>query len=202
VEELPGCPLARMSFALGGGREWKTKEEWSFDTSSGGSVGEIVMIDIPEIERVLTTMDAKRAKDSSAIWTIDQLVWPFGSRQKKLSAGKSEILKLLIQSEVGAYLVIDEEDEMVRVPHAHRLERDCTWQLEPCIMLEDLQNGPLSYGSWSLYGAPGQWIQRIFKILNEFHLLSVFKGFAALACTIFFGPSLMKLAGGFFYPCR
>ena len=111
------------------------------------------MLDVPEIERVLTTMDAKRAKDSSAIWTIDQLVWPFGSRQKKLSAGKSEILKLLIQSEVGAYLVIDEEDEMVRVPHAHRVERDCTWQLEPCIILEDLQNGPLSYGSWSLYDA-------------------------------------------------
>jgi hypothetical protein len=111
------------------------------------------MIDVPEIERVLTTMDAKRAKDSSAIWTIDQLVWPFGSRQKKLSAGKTEVLKLLIQSEVGAYLVIDEEDEMVRVPHAHRVERDCTWQLEPCIMLEDLQDGPLSYGSWSLYGA-------------------------------------------------
>jgi len=115
-------------------------------------VGEIVMIDVPEIERVLTTMDAKRAKDSSAIWTIDQLVWPIGSRQKKLSAGKTEVLKLLIQSDVGAYLVI-EEDEMVRVPHAHRVERNCTWQLEPCIMLEDLQNGPLYYGSWSLYGA-------------------------------------------------
>jgi len=115
--------------------------------------GEIVRIDIPKIERVLATMDAKMAEDSSAIWTIDQLVWPFGSRQKKLSAGKAEILKLLIESNVGAYLVIDDEDEMVRVPHAHRVERDCTWQLEPCIMLEDLQNGPLCYGSWSLYGA-------------------------------------------------
>ena len=111
------------------------------------------MLDISEIERVLTTMSAKRGKDSPAIWTIDQPLWPFGSRRKKLSAGKTEILKLLIQSEVGAYLVIDEEDEMVRVPHAHRVERDCTWQLEPCIMLEDLQNGPLYYGSWSLYGA-------------------------------------------------
>jgi hypothetical protein len=111
------------------------------------------MLDVPEIERVLTAMSAKMAKDSSAIWTIDQPLWPFGSGQKKLSAGKTDILKLLIQSEVGAYLVIDEEDEMVRVPHAHRVERDCTWQLEPCIMLEALQNGPLSYGSWSLYGA-------------------------------------------------
>jgi len=111
------------------------------------------MLDVPEIERVLTAMDAKRAKDYSAIWTIDQLVWPFGSRHKELSAGSTEILKLLIQSEVGAYLVIDEEDEMVRVPHAHRVERDCTWQVEPCIMLEDLQSGPLHYGNWSLYGA-------------------------------------------------
>ena len=111
------------------------------------------MLNVPEIERVLTTMDAKKAKDSSAIWTIDQLVWLFGSRKKQLFAGKAEILKLLLQSEVGAYLVIDEEDEMVRVPHAHRVERDCTWQLEPCIVLTDLQSGPLSYGSWSLYGA-------------------------------------------------
>jgi hypothetical protein len=98
-------------------------------------------------------MGAKMAKDSSAIWTIDQLVWLFGSRKKKLSAGKAEILKLLIQSEVGAHLVIDEEDEMVRVPHAHPVGKECTWQLVPCIMLEDLQNGPLSNGSWSLYGA-------------------------------------------------
>ena len=111
------------------------------------------MLDVREIEKVLTTMGAKMAKDSSAIWTIDQTLWLFGSGQKKLSAGKTEILKLLIQSEIGAYLVIDEEDEMVRVPHAHRVERDCTWELEPCIMLDDLQNGPLSYGSWSLYGA-------------------------------------------------
>lgn len=108
------------------------------------------MLDVPEIERVLTAIDAKRAKDSSAIWTIDQLVWLFGSRKKKLFAGKAEILKLLLESEVGAYLVIDEEDEMVRVPHAHRVERDCTWQLEPCVVLTDLQSGPLSYGSWSL----------------------------------------------------
>jgi hypothetical protein len=111
------------------------------------------MLDVREIEKVLTTMGAKMAKDSSAVWTIDQTLWPFGSGQKKLSAGKTEILKLLIQSEIGAYLVIDEEDEMVRVPHAHRVERDCTWELEPCIMLEDLQNGPLALGGWSLYGA-------------------------------------------------
>jgi len=47
-----------------------------------------------------------------------------------------------------------------------------------------------------------QWIQRVFKILTEFHLQSVFKGFGASACTIFFGPTLTKPAGGFFYPCR
>ena len=119
------------------------------------------MLDVPEIERVLTAIDAKRAKDSSAIWTIDQLVWPFGSRQKKLSAGKTEILKLLIQSEVGAYQVIG----LSMVPQR-------------------------------------QWIQRIFRMLTEFHLLSVLKSFAALACTIFFGPTLTKLAGDLFYPCR
>ena len=46
-----------------------------------------------------------------------------------------------------------------------------------------------------------QWIQRIFRILTEFHLLSVFKGFVALVYIIFFGPSLMTLAGGLFYLC-
>src|SRR5438034_11562665 len=67
---------------------------------------------------------------------------------KNLSAGKTEILKLLIESEVGAYLVSDEEDEMVRVHHPHRVERACTCQLEPCIVVSDLPHGPLSSGSW------------------------------------------------------
>ena len=45
---------------------------------------------------------------------------PFGSRQKKWVAGRTEILEPLIESEVSAFLLIDEEDEMVRVPHAHQ----------------------------------------------------------------------------------
>jgi hypothetical protein len=109
------------------------------------------MIPVGEIERVLSEIKAERAKEASTVWTIDQPFWPFGSRQRRVAAARVEILRLLVQSDISAFLVIDEEDAMVRVPHAHRVERDSTWQLEPCIMLGDLITGPFIYGNWSLY---------------------------------------------------
>ena len=156
------------------------------------------MLDVLEIERVLTAIDAKRAKDSLAIWTIDQLVWPFGSRQEKLDAGKAEILKLLIQCEVDAFLVIDEEDEMVRVPHAHQWKETGldNLSLASCWRICRLDHFPTVAG---LSMEPGpQWTPHSFKIQTGFHLLSVFKNFGALACIIFFAPSQMILAAAIF----
>jgi hypothetical protein len=85
------------------------------------------MLNISEIKRILVEMGADRAKDSVAIWTINEPFWGFGSRQRRVAAGELALLRLLITSPINAYLVPEDEDEMLRVPHAHRMQHERTW---------------------------------------------------------------------------
>lgn len=109
---------------------------------------------------------------------------------------------LLIQSDISAFLVIDEEDVMVRVPHAHRVERDSTWQLEPCLKLGDLITAPSFMATGLFTDLKRQWTHRNYLIPIVCPFLNVCSGFGNFVCSIYFRLGLTKPIGDLFFHRR